>query len=40
VLNFAVGGYGTAQEYVQLETAAIRYQPDLVLAGASLCRAG
>ena len=31
VLNFGVGGYGTAQEYVQLETKAIRYQPDLVL---------
>ena len=31
VLNFGVGGYGTAQEYVLLETAAMRYQPDLVL---------
>jgi hypothetical protein len=31
VLNFGVGGYGTAQEYVLLETAAVRYQPDLVL---------
>jgi len=31
VLNFGVGGYGTAQEYVRLETKAIRYQPDLVL---------
>jgi hypothetical protein len=31
VLNFGVGGYGTAQEYVLLETTAIRYQPDLVL---------
>ncbi len=31
VLNFGVGGYGTAQEYVLLETSAMRYQPDLVL---------
>jgi hypothetical protein len=31
VLNFAVGGYGTAQQYVQLETSVMRYQPDLVL---------
>ncbi len=31
VLNFAVGGYGTAQELVMLETTALRYQPDLVL---------
>lgn len=31
VLNFGVGGYGTAQEYVMLETQAMRYQPDLVL---------
>jgi len=31
VLNFGVGGYGTAQEYVLLEAKAIRYQPDLVL---------
>ncbi len=31
VLNFAVGGYGTGQELVTLETAAMRYQPDLVL---------
>ncbi|HTM61881.1 MAG TPA: SGNH/GDSL hydrolase family protein [Burkholderiales bacterium] len=31
VLNFAVGGYGTAQEMVMLETTAMRYQPDLVL---------
>lgn len=31
VLNFGVGGYGTAQEYVLLETKAMRYQPDLVL---------
>lgn len=31
VLNFAVGGYGTAQELVMLETTAMRYQPDLVL---------
>jgi hypothetical protein len=31
VLDFAVGGYGTAQELVTLETTAMRYQPDLVL---------
>ena len=31
VLNFAVGGYGTAQELVMLEMNAMRYQPDLVL---------
>lgn len=31
VLNFGVGGYGTAQEYVMLEMTAMRYQPDLVL---------
>lgn len=31
VLNFAVGGYGTAQELVMLETTAMRYRPDLVL---------
>ena len=31
VLNFAVGGYGTAQELVMLQTTAMRYQPDLVL---------
>ena len=31
VLNFAVSGYGTAQELVMLETTAMRYQPDLVL---------
>jgi hypothetical protein len=31
VLSFAVGGYGTAQELVTLETTAMRYQPDLVL---------
>jgi hypothetical protein len=31
VLNFGVAGYGTAQEYVLLETKAMRYQPDLVL---------
>jgi hypothetical protein len=31
VLNFAVGGYGTAQELVMLETTAMRYQPDLVI---------
>ena len=31
VLNFAVSGYGTAQELVTLQTKAMRYQPDLVL---------
>ena len=31
VLNFGISGYGTAQEYLMLESTAIRYQPDLVL---------
>jgi hypothetical protein len=31
MLNFGVSGYGTAQEYVALETRALRYRPDLVL---------
>jgi hypothetical protein len=31
VLNFGIGGFGTAQQYIQLQTDAIRYQPDLVL---------
>lgn len=31
VLNFGVSGYGTAQELLQLESTAIRYEPDLVL---------
>ena len=31
VLNFGVSGYGTAQEYLVLQTMAIRYSPDLVL---------
>jgi hypothetical protein len=31
MLNFGVSGYGTAQEYVALETRAMRYRPDLVL---------
>jgi hypothetical protein len=31
VLNFGVSGFGTAQEYVILESSAIRYRPDLVL---------
>jgi hypothetical protein len=31
VLNFGVSGYGTAQQYVTLETQAVRYRPDLVL---------
>jgi hypothetical protein len=30
-LGFAVGGYGTGQEAIALETVAMRYQPDLVL---------
>jgi len=30
-LNFAVRGFGTAQESVLLETTAMRYRPDLVL---------
>jgi hypothetical protein len=31
VLNFGVGGYSTAQESIVLETAVVRYHPDLVL---------
>jgi hypothetical protein len=31
VMNFGVAGYGTAQEYVLLQSSAMRYQPDLVL---------
>lgn len=31
VLNFGVSGYGTAQEYLVLESQALRYRPDLVL---------
>jgi len=31
MLNFGVRGYGTAQAYVMLEKAAVRYRPDLVL---------
>lgn len=31
VLNFGVGGYSTAQESIVLETAVMRYRPDLVL---------
>lgn len=31
MLNFGVGGYGTAQEHVMLESRAMRYRPDLVL---------
>ena len=30
-LNFGVSGYGTAQEYLTLETRALAYRPDLVL---------
>lgn len=31
VLNFAVAGYSTAQQSIVLETAVMRYRPDLVL---------
>lgn len=31
VLNFGVSGYGTAQELIALESAALGYRPDLVL---------
>jgi hypothetical protein len=31
VLNFGVSGYGTAQAYLTLRSAALRYRPDLVL---------
>lgn len=31
VLNFGVAGYGTAQQYLLLESTALRYRPDLVL---------
>jgi len=31
VLNFGISGYGTAQEYLMLESNAMRYRPDLVL---------
>lgn len=31
VMAFGVSGYGTAQHYLLLESAAVRYQPDLVL---------
>ena len=31
VLNFGISGYGTAQEYLMLESTAMRYRPDLVL---------
>lgn len=30
-MNFGVSGYGTAQEYLVLESKAMRYRPDLVL---------
>jgi len=31
VLNFGMSGYSTAQEYLQLKKAVLKYQPDLVL---------
>ena len=31
VLNFGVSGYGTAQQYLMLESVALAYRPDLVL---------
>jgi hypothetical protein len=31
VLNFSAAGYGTAQQYVALQSVALRYKPDLVL---------
>ena len=31
ILDFTVAGYGTAQQYVQLQTVVLRYQPDLVV---------
>jgi hypothetical protein len=31
IVNFAVNGYGTAQEYLTLKNWALKYQPDLVL---------
>jgi len=31
VLNFGVSGYGTAQEYLVLESKALQFKPDLVL---------
>jgi GDSL-like Lipase/Acylhydrolase family len=31
VLNFGVSGYGTAQQYLMLESVALGYRPDLVL---------
>lgn len=31
VINFGVSGFGTAQEYLMLESVAVRYRPDLVL---------
>lgn len=31
VLAFGVSGYGTAQQYLLMESTALRYQPDLVL---------
>ena len=31
VINFGVSGFGTAQEYLMLESVVMRYRPDLVL---------
>lgn len=33
VLNFGVGGFGTAQQYLQLHERVWRFEPDLVLLG-------
>jgi len=35
VLNFAISGYSTVQEYLQLKTKVFKYQPDLVILGYS-----
>lgn len=35
VMNFGVSGFGTAQEYVMLETEAAAYHPDLVILAMS-----
>lgn len=33
VINFGVGGYGTAQELITLRTKVFKYQPDVVVLG-------